>query len=443
MLKNGQVLTCEISKEKLTIQKKLGEGGQGIVYLVEVKNRLMALKWYNKLQSTPEQKKNVRQLILDGPPKGEAQHRFVWPLDIVMQKSTGDFGYLMPLIDTQKYAQLAEVFAHIKPIPSAYAKCKISESLANSYRQLHLEGRCYRDISAGNLMFHATTGDILICDNDNVGVENKSKCQVNGTMEYMAPELIKGKALPSAKTDLYALSVLLFYLWMWHHPLHGLREYQIRSWDIPAKISVYGDNPVFIFDPVNASNRLPDDPEYNTPRKFWRYCPEPLKKLFIKAFTVGLKNPNDRVTEGEWQNLFLELADCIVPCPHDGAENFWYPGLRDMHCWYCQRKMDVPIRLFLKTNSGNRYVMMTRHAKLYERHLHLYAEGSNRNNPIGELIQNPHQASVWGLKNLSKNKWIVKTAEGKVTEVSPEKSVLLGRNIEINFLNGAVGIFEK
>ena len=39
----------------------------------------------------------------------------------------------------------------------------------------------------------------------------------------MAPEIVRGEALPSTATDLYSLSVLLFYLLMVSHPLEGLR----------------------------------------------------------------------------------------------------------------------------------------------------------------------------------------------------------------------------
>ena len=54
---------------------------------------------------------------------------------------------------------------------------------------LHLNGYCYRDISSGN-MVDPDTGDVLICDNDNVGINRQSDSQVDGTYEFMAPEVI-------------------------------------------------------------------------------------------------------------------------------------------------------------------------------------------------------------------------------------------------------------
>ena len=40
------------------------------------------------------------------------------------------------------------------------------------YRNLHIAGAKYQDISFGNLFFNPDNGDVLICDNDNVSYGN-------------------------------------------------------------------------------------------------------------------------------------------------------------------------------------------------------------------------------------------------------------------------------
>lgn len=435
MLKINQELKCEISNENVKVIQKLGEGGQGIVYLVEGMGGKKALKWYNTQQSTTEQKESIIKLIAKGAPKGSAGGRFVWPLDIVTAEDSDNFGYLMNLIDTSKFAELGEVWARLKPAPGMKTRCKISHLLANSYRQLHLEGYCYRDISSGNFMFNPQTGDVLISDNDNVGINNQSESQIQGTMEYMAPELILGKTRPSTRTDLHSLAVLLFQFWVWHHPFHGLQEYNIRSWDIPAKRKVYGEEPVFIFDPQNNKNNLPNDPAYDTPRRFWKLCPGPLKKLFVCAFTEGLCNPDKRVTEGEWQSVFIELHDCIVECPADKAENFWYENINELRCWYCGKLIDIPLRLAIKTPSLCNNIVMTKQTQLLERHINPYADETQRHNVIGQIVQNPDKPDVWGLRNMSQKTWQVEFADGTKKEVPPQKAVPLNPGVKVRFEN--------
>src|SRR5712691_9584783 len=133
----GSQVTAETLGWQLTIQKKLGEGGQGVAYLASGPAGNLVVKWYNAEQATDAQRQAIRQLVKDGPPTGLAGQRFVWPLDVVTAPQSRRFGSLMSVID----------------------------------RVLHLRGMCYRDISKGNLMFDSRTGEVLICDNDNVGIK--------------------------------------------------------------------------------------------------------------------------------------------------------------------------------------------------------------------------------------------------------------------------------
>jgi len=150
-------------------EEEAGGGDQGEVYLVEGSGGQQALKWYKPAQATMDQMAAIRALVQAGPPRGAAGNRFIWPLDLVTAPKSPQFGYLMRLIDTSRFAELGQVQAHLKPPPGFAALTRISYQLVNSYRALHLSGYCYRDISDGNLMFDPQGGDVLICDNDNVG----------------------------------------------------------------------------------------------------------------------------------------------------------------------------------------------------------------------------------------------------------------------------------
>ena len=93
---------------------------------------------------------------------------------------------------------------------------------------------------------------------------------------------------------------------------------------------------------VTRQTELPDDPDYDTARERWALCPQKLKTLFTRAFTEGLVHPERRVTEGEWQNLFLELMDGIVTCQHCHAENFTDSASARFTCWHCHKTSALP-----------------------------------------------------------------------------------------------------
>lgn len=421
----GQRVKAELSGSVLNVIRKLGEGTQGEVYLVEGPQGYQAVKWYKPEQATQDQRAAILYLVRTGPPFGAAGRRFVWPLDLVTSEGAGQFGYLMTRIDTKVFAELGEVWAHIKPVPNFSSLCEISYQLANSYRALHLSGHCYRDISAGNLMFDPVPGDILICDNDNVGINRQSRCQVWGTMEYMAPEIIRGEADPSTQTDLHSLAVLLFYLWVWHHPFHGEMEYRFHCWDIPAKKKVYGESPVFVFDPVNPANRLPPDPDYALARERWQYCPPDLQSLFIRAFTDGLHDPNRRVTEGEWQNLFSAIKDRIVSCPSCRAENFTAPDGSTGPCWHCDTPLPLPPLLKIQRPSGELTVALSNGTTIRRRHILLSAVNDDGSEILGRVVPHPSIRGAAGIRNLSPAAWQALFPEGNRITVPPGKAVPL------------------
>ena len=430
-LEAGQKVKAEMARITLTVRRKLGEGTQGEVYLVEGPHGQQALKWYKPAQATLDQMAAIRALVQAGPPRGSAGARFIWPLDLVTAPGAPLFGYLMRLIDTSRFAELGEVQAHLKPVPGFRALTRISYQLANSYRALHLSGLCYRDISDGNLMFDPVAGEILICDNDNVGVNRQSRSQVWGTMEYMAPEIIRGEADPSTETDLHSLAILLFNLWCWHHPFHGRMEYELRVWDIPAKRKVYG-NPVFIFDPADSRNSPPGDPDYETVRERWRYCTASLRDLFNRAFTAGIREPRRRVTEGEWQRLFLQLSDGIISCPSCRAENIWEPAGKALSCWNCASPVLLPPKLVVTTSFGTHHVLLTDGATIPQSVITPGSREEGDSAPVGQVVRNPADPTIWGIRNLSHVVWRVTFPDLQSLEVPPQKSVPLNPGTRID-----------
>jgi eukaryotic-like serine/threonine-protein kinase len=436
----GQRVKAEISDLELEVIKKLGEGTQGEVYLVEGPDGYQAVKWYKPEQATTAQRSAVLYLVRTGPPFGAAGKRFIWPRDLVTREGSPQFGYLMNRIDTRRFAELGECWAHVKPVPNFSALCEISYQLANSYRSLHLSGHCYRDISAGNLMFDPKTGDILICDNDNVGVNRQSRSQVWGTMEYMAPEIIRGEKDPSTQTDLHSLAVLLFYLWVWHHPFHGEMEYRFHCWDIPAKKKVYGESPVFVFDPVNTSNALPADPDYATAKERWNYCPTALQETFIRSFTEGLNNPDRRVTEGEWQTLFSCLKDSIVICSRCRAENFSGTDGNTTRCWNCHTPLAPPPSVVIRRPGGEPRIALSLGTTIRRRHIASSSPEDDGSEIIGTVVAHPAIAGAAGIRNNSAITWQCTFPDGSNTDVPPGRAVPLNPGTEIRIEGVALTI---
>lgn len=420
-LKGGAVLISE-SGNRYTVEKLLGSGGQGEVYSVISNNKAYALKWYYKNTATKTQKEILDNLIQSGAPDAS----FLWPQDMIFTAYGESFGYIMPL-RPKNYKSIVDMMKR-RAEPSFYCLCKAAYNLTKGYNALHGKGYSYRDISFGNVFFDPDTGEVLICDNDNVSY-NGAKTGIYGTPRFMAPEIVVGKAKPSRNTDLFSLAVLLFYMFMLNHPLEGRREAQIKCMDIHAMNQLYGTDPLFIFDPDNRDNR-PVAGYQDNALIFWDLYPQQLKELFTVSFTVGLQQPNRRITESKWLETFANLMSGIMICPNCGAEVF-YDANKDangvMHtCWGCQKTVPVPTRLVI----GRSTILLMSDTKIYKHHTD---GGHDMETVVGEVVQNPNNPNLWGIKNITKENWTYIKADGTQIPVVEGRSAAIAKDTKIDF----------
>ena len=427
MLKAGQSVQTETTGMACTIKRFIGGGGQGEVYRAELGGDSVALKWYFPTSATDDQRRALQKIIGKGAPS----EKFLWPVELVSKPSVHGFGYIMPLREP-RYKSIVDLMKRrIEPTFRALATAGLE--LSHSFLLLHARGLCYRDISFGNVFFDPGTGEVLICDNDNVTIDGTAEGGVLGTPRFMAPEVVRGDIEPSTQTDLFSLAVLLFYMFMIHHPLEGKKELELHCFDLPAMTRLYGTEPLFIFDPDDDANK-PVPGYHDNVLEYWRLYPQFLRDLFTKAFTDGIRDPeNGRVRESEWRAAMVRLRDSVFYCPHCGLENFYdVEVLQDANqkpgsCWSCGRDLRLPPRIRVNEN----IIMLNHDTSLFPHHTG--EEMYDFSQPVAKVTQHPKDPSIWGLKNLSDEKWVMNTAESQMRDVNPGQSVQLKVNTRINF----------
>ena len=429
ILTANQTVLTESSGLACTAGDFLGGGGQGEVYRADLGGTPVALKWYFPQSATPAQRTALETLVRNGPPN----EKFLWPMELTSAEGVPGFGYVMPLREA-RYKSIVDLMKR-RIEPSFRALATAGLELAHSYLLLHSQGLCYRDISFGNVFFAPDTGDILICDNDNVAVDGETEGGVLGTPRFMAPEVVRGEALPSTQTDLFSLAVLLFYMFTVHHPLEGKKESEIKCLDLPAMNKIYGTEPVFIFDPQDRSNE-PVAGYHDNALAFWPIYPQFLRGLFTRAFTDGIQDPaNGRIRESEWRGAMVRLRDSLLYCGHCGIENFYdvdtlrATGGTPPVCWSCQATLQLPPRMRIGKST---VVMLNHDTQLFPHHTddeRLYDFSQS----VAEVNQHPTDPRRWGLKNLSDEKWVSTLSDGTVRDVEPGRSVTLARGTKIHF----------
>lgn len=413
---------------ELEVIQKLGEGGQGVVYKVNYNGKQLALKWYfgNKLNNADKFYRNIQNNIKQGAPTSA----FLWPLEIT-EYFEGSFGYLMELRPSEykdfSLFLLAKVrFASIEAIINT-ALC-----ITNGFRELHNKGYSYQDLNDGNFFVNPKTGDVLICDNDNVAPYGEN-LGIAGKCRYMAPEVVMGKKRPDSHTDRFSLAVVLYMLLFLNHPLEGKRTMcPCLTEELERKF--YGSDPVFVWDSTNDSNR-PVRGVHTNEIKLWPLYPEFVRKTFEKAFSHDVMVGNDtthRVIEKEWQEVFTTLRDLMVKCSC-GSETFIDPSKQSCQCINCGKNIERPLILKVKKH----HAALTPGKKLYA--CHVQYDSDDFKEARGEVVASRNNPALLGLRNDSNNTWEAILPNGTSKGYPNGQVIKLGKGIKINFGNGNIG----
>lgn len=422
IFKVGDEVEAVNSSSVAKILELLGSGGQGEVYRVKHHSSELALKWYFDHTATESQKSGIEKLIEDGAPGTQ----FLWPVELVKSKNSCSFGYLMPLRAPRFKSFVDIVNARIDP--TFEILMIVGLNLVDSFHKLHAAGLCYRDISFGNGFFDPSSGETLICDNDNVSPNNCPSKSVLGTPDFMAPEVVLGRARPSRQTDYFSLSVLLFYLFHIQHPLLGKKILSIHAWDLPAREKLFGSEPVFIFDPSDHSNMAIEnqklDPLGEAGKNaipYWSFIyPQELKDVFITSFTEGIRNPDRRPLATAWKKVLTNALNSINRCVC-GSENFAEPGGRVRACWSCGKPVSAPF--ILETDS--QVISASSGKRILESHL-TDPTLNPMSSQVGEIITHPQRKDVLGLRNKTNLTWTAQPADApQMVTIPPDKSVPL------------------
>jgi eukaryotic-like serine/threonine-protein kinase len=404
----------------------IASGGQGEVYRVELNQKEYALKWYFTQTGTPQLKKAIQTLISKRSP-GD---RFLWPK--VMVESATNFGYVMDLRPTS-YRSLQD-WALRKYDMSIAKLAYACMQLTDSYHALHAKGLSYQDISLGNVFINPHSGDVLICDNDNVTTNGETIGSVLGTPMFLAPELVDGDIrFPNADTDRYSLAVLLFHILLIGHPFHGQLEANIRCLDLPAQRKLYGKEAVFVYHPSNQSNR-PVRGIHNSVINLWNLYPENIRNLFIKTFTLGIKNPQARVRESEWRNVFAVFETMIFTCPsckksemiYDSNQIKQYGKLKP-----CRKCGVVPNLPRIKLND---HIMVIEHNRpIYRMHI-----DSNHPTDRSVIARFEETNGSFYINNRSLNNITKSSQQGNANDILPGQKTLIQNGDQLH-INGVIG----
>ena len=427
LLKKNEILTVQSGK-KIKVLDILGDGGQGEVYLVEMENKLFALKiykddisndfWYNLKNNTS---------------KGSPADTFLWPLEIV-ETSDGIYGYIMKVRD-KEYKSFVSYLTGKNEFKDTRTLLDWCISLCSSFKLLHEKGYSYQDLNDGSFFFNPNNGNLLICDNDNVAA-NKKSLGVLGKMRYMAPEIVRGdidkqtgkEQMPDVHSDRFSLAVILFMTLCMGHPYEGerLKNYDIIDED--AEYEMYGKDPIFVYHKDRKNNRPIRGYHYSLIKR-WPLIPMNLKEAFHKTFVDGLTDrENSRTTEIEWIKLLSNYRDSLITCQCGYQYDYFYENRNERKCCPICNTLK-PEYCYLQIN--RKRILLEPGKRIYISHIDKYSNAYN--SVFGEVIKNKNNPSIWGIRIFNSDEIIIEDKNNVVKKLPQNCVIPIVKELSITF----------
>jgi serine/threonine protein kinase len=425
--KGKQIKTGDL--KTLTIDKWLGGGGQGDVYSVDFEGKPMALKWYKigAVKNPDAFRENIVSNIKHGAPSSA----FLWP-EALTEDVDGSFGYVMRLRPSgyEDFPKFLKAKVHFKDGQTAIRAALI---MVNAFKLLHNRGLSYQDLNDGNFFINPDTGDVLICDNDNVA-EYGASFGIAGKPGYVAPEIVLGQKTPSVHTDRFSLGVILFLSLVVARPFEGqMTTVPCLTEKLDKKF--FGEDPVFIFHPTDHRNP-PVRGIHGNAIKFWPTMPPYIQEAFIQTFVEAVKDKGngedtERTDETTWEKLLLQLRDETIICPKCGWETVYPTDGASAECMNAKCGNIMPKMLVLEVKRNK--VVLYPGMKLYGNHI---GGTDDFDVVIGEVVQNKKNASLWGIKNLTDDTWQETTPDANTKSIDKNGAVRALSGIKVSFGNG-------
>jgi serine/threonine protein kinase len=198
------VLAKEEVLRAYRIVKPIGRGLFSKVYLAtDSQNRKVALKVIKK--SDFANKDNIKKIIVEKEVLKLLESEHILKLYRTIQTNT-KIVFVLEYAGKGSLLNVMNVRTHLRPEEIRIIAAQLIEALLH----IHSKGVIYGDLKAENVLIH-NKGIVKLCDFNFSGTSSLLSDTLQGTVNYLAPEIISG--LPrTAKSDFWALGVLLHLL---------------------------------------------------------------------------------------------------------------------------------------------------------------------------------------------------------------------------------------
>jgi serine/threonine-protein kinase len=247
---------------KYRIERILGEGGMGVVYLAQDIHTQVAVV-VKAIRTEYAHRKEFHDRILEeGRALAHIDHPNVVRLNAVVVEP--DAMYLvMQFIEGEALDHRIERYVQARTPMATAEALRLFRMVLEGVAAAHREGVIHRDLKPANILLRARDGVAKVTDFGIAKGEEDAKAGrgqtrgIIGSLLYMAPEQISGRRDLDKRVDVYALGILLFELLVGRVPFDGPSEFAIMKLHlegtIPRISQMRSDVPPFVDDMIQRA----------------------------------------------------------------------------------------------------------------------------------------------------------------------------------------------
>ena len=329
----------------------LGEGGQGIVFATQhpdVAVKLISGGIRNAGGSSLDLLDRLTQGFGTRLAEGDAAHRQLRSrLEEVRTLRLPDLNLAQPLAMlrghvgyTMRLLRDMVPIRELLPAPgsenvsAAYLdtgglrrRLRLLAKTAETLARLHAVPLVYSDVSPNNVFVskEIKASEVWLIDADNLHFQTMPGPSIH-TPGFGAPEVVAGRATVTTLSDVYAFSVLAFYVVAQVHPFLG-NQVEEGGWDASVDLeerAFAGDLP-WVEDENDDSNWT----DNGIPREL--VLTPSMRRLFQETLGPGRSDPLRRPSMLAWAETLHQCADLTVRCP--SCNSTFYAPMR--RCPWC------------------------------------------------------------------------------------------------------------
>ncbi len=215
---------------RYSIDRELGRGGMGVVYLARevMLDRAVAIKLLPPAMATQPALRD--RFLREAQLAAKLSHPHIVPIHSV--DSIDDFVFfVMAYVEGETLAQRVQSRG---PLPASEG-ARVLREVAWALGYAHAQQVVHRDVKPDNILLEANTGRALVADfGIAAATGDVNSEQVAGTPDFMSPEQILGAEV-DARSDLYALGATAFYALSGQLPFAGANANAVMARKLSAQ----------------------------------------------------------------------------------------------------------------------------------------------------------------------------------------------------------------